>query len=304
METRSANERVAALARKQHGRVTRAQLNQAGVTHAMIQNWVARGHLTRVLPKVYAIGHTAPSREADLWAAVLYAGPGAMLGHGTEAHWMGLIDYAPRIIEVSTPRRVRSVVGVKVYARRSGLTRVPHRGIPVTPIPVMLLDLAATCDLKLLNRALSQLDHQHRLNIAALERACGPGYPGSTILREALATYNPRMKYANGGLEEAFVRFCDQRRLPMPRFNVYVHGVKSDAYWPQARLVVELDSEDNHSTPWQRRRDRRNDLKLRSHGLTVLRYDWVLVHEQAEEVTQDVLAALERGLFNQWPAGH
>lgn len=300
----SAREGVGRLAAKQHGRVSWAQLRHLDVPQSTIHEWAARSYLTRVLPKVYAIGHTAPSREADLWAAVLYAGPGAMLSHATAARWRGLIDYAPRIIEVSTPRRVRSLPGVKVYARRHGLDRPIHAGIPVTPVPQMMLDVAATCDLKLLNRALSQLDHQHRLNIAALERACGPGYPGATILREALATYNPRMKYANGGLEEAFVSFCDKRRLPMPRLNVYVHGIKSDAYWPEARLVVELDSEDNHSTPWQRRRDRRNDLTLRSHGLTVLRYDWVLVHEQAEEVTQDVLGALERGLSVRWPAGH
>jgi len=33
------------------------------------------------LLRVYAVGHRAPSVEADVTAAVLYAGPGAMLSH-------------------------------------------------------------------------------------------------------------------------------------------------------------------------------------------------------------------------------
>lgn len=296
MDTQSRKEQVARLAARQQGRVTRAQLNRLGVTKDAMRRWVESGEVIRVLPRVYAIGHTAPGREGDLWAAVLYAGPGAMLSHATAAHWMGLIDYAPRVIEVSTPREVRSIPGVRVYARRGGLERAIQDGIPVTPIPMMMLDLAATNNLKVVNRALSQLDHNHRLDVAALERACGPGYAGSTALHEALANYQPKLKYANGPLEKAFLELCERRRLPLPLLNVRVHGILSDAYWPDAGLVIELDSEDNHSSKAQRRRDRRNDLELRGHGLVVLRYDWVLVHEQAEAVKRDVMMALEQRL--------
>ena len=78
--------------------------------------WVETGYLTRVLPRVYAVGHTAPSREADLWSAILYAGPGAMFSHATAAHWRGLIDYPPHVIEVTTPRKTRSIRRVQVHA--------------------------------------------------------------------------------------------------------------------------------------------------------------------------------------------
>jgi len=289
-------ERVGQLAARQHGRLSWAQLRHLEVPTSTIDGWLTRGYLTRVLPKIYAIGHEAPSREADLWAAILYAGPGAMLTGGTQAHWMGLIDYAPRVVEVTTPRRIRSVPGVRVHGRRSGIERRLHSGLPVAPIPLMLLDLAAGFDRKVVNRALTQLDHSRRLDVRAIQRACGPGHVGSLVLREMLAAYDPKLKYANGRLEEAFARFCKRHRLPSPLLNVRVHGVLSDVYWPDARLVVELDSEDNHSSPAQRRRDRRNDLRLRGHGLTVLRYDWVLVHDHADDVYRDVIAALERGL--------
>lgn len=285
---------MAAIAGRQHGRIAAGQLRRLEVAPSTVQSWAADGYLTRVLPKVYAVGHTAPSREASLWAAVLYAGPGAMLGHGTQAHWRGLIDYAPRIIHVSTPRYVRSLAGIRVHARRAGLVRELHRGIPVTTIPLMMVDLAATTGPRVVHRALEQLDFQGLLDAESLLTECRSGRRGAIALREAIRSYDPRLKYANGLLEIDFYELCRRRRLPRPLLNAYVHEIKSDAYWPRQGLVVELDSELNHSSPGQRRRDRRNDLKLRAHGLTVLRYDWELVHEHPTEVCNDVLDALAR----------
>ena len=287
-------ERVGALARRQQGRVTLSQLRWLGVGPSTAQGWQAQGYLERVLPGVYAVGHSAPSREADLWAAVLYAGPGAMLSHGTAAHWLGLIDYAPRRIEVSTPRKVRSLQSFRVYARRPDLERQIHRGIPVTTIPVTMVDLAATGKPRVINRALGQLDFQRLLDVDSLLEACGSGRRGAKRLKEAIEEYDPRSKYANGPLEDAFYVLCTRRRLPLPTLNTHVHDIKVDAYWPQQGLVVELDSELAHSSPGRRRRDRRNDLTLRSHGLTVHRYDSELVHKYPTEVCQDVIAALER----------
>jgi hypothetical protein len=41
------------------------------------------------------VGHRAPSVEADLWAAVLYAGPGAMLSHATALGGAGCSTSSP-----------------------------------------------------------------------------------------------------------------------------------------------------------------------------------------------------------------
>lgn len=116
----------------------------------------------------------------------------------------------------------------------------------------------------------------------------------ATALREAIDAYDPRRKYANRRLEEDFYSLCDQRGLPLPLLKLYVHSIKCDAYRPDQGLVVELDGKAGHSSPAQLRRDRRNDMALRGHGLTVLRYDWDLVHEQPPDVCRDVLLMLER----------
>jgi len=246
----------------------------------------------RVLPKVYALGHRAPSREGDLWAALLYAGPGAALSHATAAQWRGLIDYPPAAIEVSSPRKVRSLPGIRVHARRR-VERWLHRGIPVTSIAQTALDLAAVAELRLVRKALARLDYRHELDVAALEAVCGPGKPGSKALRGAIAIHQPLLARTNGPLEYDFFEWCEAWRVPLPLVNERVHGVLVDAWWPEHRVVVELDGRDNHSSPAQLRRDKANDLLLRSHGLIVIRYDWDLVHARPRAVHDDLMRTLD-----------
>jgi very-short-patch-repair endonuclease len=73
-----------------------------------------------------------------------------------------------------------------------------------------------------------------------------------------------------------------------------VHGVLVDAYWPTYGLVVELDGLDAHSSAAQLRTDKRNELKLREHGVTVLRYDWPLLHREPRRVHADLMTHLDR----------
>jgi hypothetical protein len=265
-----------------------------GLTRGEIDSGLRLGRLVHELPGVYRVGHRARSREADLWAAILYAGPNAMLSHATAAHWRGLIDYPPRMIEVSTPRDKGPQPGVRVYGRRR-LERSMPDGMPVTSIPRTLLDLAAVADLKLVRKALARLDYRHELDLAALEAICGRAKPGSAALRRALAIHQPRLAHTNGPLEYDFFAWCERWNVPLPLVNVWLHGILVDAWWPDRGVVVELDGKDNHSTPAQVRRDRANELTLRAHGLVVLRYDWDLVHMQPKAVRDDLMATLNSG---------
>src|SRR5579872_3224361 len=130
---------VRQLADRQAGRVSVAQLGALGIESWLIARWMDGGRLHQVLPRVYAVGHLAPSVEADLTAAVLYAGPGAMLSHATALWWRGLLDRQPWPIEVSTPRRCGSHDGVKVHGRRN-CRREWHKRLPATTIEQAVLD--------------------------------------------------------------------------------------------------------------------------------------------------------------------
>ena len=178
MRSRSAKVQVARLADRQSGRVGWAQLEALGVESVVVARWVVDGYLHHVHPRVYAVGHRAPSAEADLTAAVLYAGPGAMLSHATALWWHGLIDRQPWPIEVSTPRRCRSLRGIKVHSRRD-CRRVWHKGLPVTTLEQALLDYAARAPLERVRHALAIADYLKVLDLPALQAIAGADAPGA-----------------------------------------------------------------------------------------------------------------------------
>jgi len=289
MEKFWAGERVRGLLRRQHGRITWAQLRALDVPEASISQWAAQGRLVKVLPRVYAVGHATPNPGARLWEAILYAGPGAMLSHRSASHHRDLIRYPPAVIEVSAPWKRRSIQGVvRVYGQRT-IPSTTHLGLPTTTIAQTVLDLAAVQP-DLVRTALANLDYQRRLDLTALYAICGTGKRGTRALQYAIAHHQPALAYTNEGLEERFLNWCEAWKVPIPRFNAPLFGKEVDAYWAEYGLVVELDGGGNHSTPAQRKEDRRRDLLMRSHGLTVLRYDWDLLVLEPEAMHADLTA--------------
>lgn len=284
-------ERFRDLVAQQYGRITWAQLKALGASDGTLGTWSRSGYLTRVLPKVYAVGHMAPSREADLWAAVLYAGPGAMLSHASAAHHRCLIIYPPDVIHVSTPReKIKSIKGVLTVHAQRELELSSYQGIPTTTNAQTVLDLAAKrSDFKLVRRALAVLDYRDELDLRQLEAICGKGRAGSRALRSALEVHQPELAHTNGELEDAFLQLCERFGLQVPLCNRWMYGFPVDAYWPEPNLIAEVDGLPSHSKPAQLRRDRRKELTLREHGHRVVRYDWTLVKNASEEVYEDLV---------------
>ena len=288
----SAKVRVANLADRQSGRVGWYQLLALGVDDSTISRWVAGSYLHRTHPRVYAVGHQAPSAEADLTAAVLYAGPGAMLSHATALWWRGLFDHQPWPIEVSTPRRCRSLPGVEVHARRD-CRRVWHKRLPATTIEQALLDFAAVAQIDRVRYALANADYLKVLDLAALRAIAGRGRAGSEKLRKALERHEPKLARTRSPLERLFLPLCEKHGVPLPDdVNVRIAGILVDAVWWKQRLIVELDGKDNHSSWSQIQRDRSNELRLRGGGFDVRRYGTLQLEDEPELVAADVLARL------------
>lgn len=284
----AAKVRLAQIAERQWGRVSWAQIAALGVDRRVVADWKASGYLHRVLPRVYAVGHRAASYEADLAAALLYAGPGAALSHATAAHWLGLLDKPPRKIHVSTPRRCRPQRGLVVHARRDQ-DRIWHHRLPLTPLPQLFLDLAATESRRRLRMALANADYRNLLDVEAIDAALGRGRAGSAKLRAALAEHQPRLARTKSGLEVAFIELCESAGIPLPEVNQRIAGWEVDALFREQRIAVELDGVGNHRTPAQITRDRRKELALRKAGLQTVRYSGEQLDERVE-----VLAELRR----------
>ncbi|MGH2887176.1 MAG: DUF559 domain-containing protein [Solirubrobacteraceae bacterium] len=289
---RSRIAKVRRLAERQAGRVSVAQFAALGVPTAVIARWVDAGYLHQVCPRVYAVGHRAPSVEADLWTVVLYAGPGAMLSHATALWWRGLIDKQPRPLQVSTPRRCQSQPGIRVYARRA-CERILHKGLPTTTVEQALLDYAASVPIERVRYALANADYHKVLDVTALQVIAGNGRAGSTKLKKALKRHEPKLARTRSPLERLFLPLCEKFGVPLPDdVNVWIEGVLVDAVWWKQKLVVELDGKDNHSSWGQIQRDRSNELKVRAAGFDVFRYGTVQLEEQPALVAGDVLGRL------------
>jgi hypothetical protein len=290
---KNAKLRVAQLAGPRQGRITTAQLRSLGVGEATIDRWARAGYLHPRLPGVYAVGSPARTTESDLWEAILYAGPGAMLSHGTAAWWRGLIDFPVYPSHVSSPRRRRSQPGIAVHGRRAELDRLQLKGMPVTSIAQTMFDLAAQSELKLLRKALANLDYANSLHAPAIRAMCGQGRAGSLALQWALDNYEPLFAQTQSPFEDDYIWACEALDIPKPdRISVRVLGIPSDAVYYDAMLIVELDGVGNHHSPAQVYRDRRNDKRLRDAGWLVLRYTSKQLAEDPEGVRDEIIREL------------
>lgn len=264
-------ERVARRADRQFGRTTWAQLQEMGISGSTVAVWLKDGYLHRELPHVYAVGSRARTTESTLAAALLYAGPSAALSHATAAWWLRLIDKQPRTLQVTTPRKCRSLKGIRVYDRRRR-PRIMHNRLPTTTVAQILLDVAATEPLLTVRRALANAEYRDVLNLQEIDALLNHGCPGAAKLRQALERHQPRLAETKSRLERRLIGICEDYDLPLPEINTKVNGWQVDALWRDAKLAVELDGYGNHHTPAQLRRDRRKEMALRQAGLTPVRY--------------------------------
>ena len=76
---RTDDEKVARIAGRAHGVVTRRELLGAGLSERRVDRRIERGALIVEFPGVYRVGHRAPGVEARYMAAVKACGKEALL---------------------------------------------------------------------------------------------------------------------------------------------------------------------------------------------------------------------------------
>ena len=125
--------------------MTRAQLLDAGLSHSAVGRALRAGRLHLVYRGVYAaVAPELLTEEGHLVAAVLAAGDGALLRHGTAAWRWRIISAPPSMIELALPRDHAEIAGLTLFVSRNlraGDTTGNGR-FPTTSVPRTLLDLA------------------------------------------------------------------------------------------------------------------------------------------------------------------
>jgi hypothetical protein len=281
---------VAAVAAKQHGRVSAADLRDAGVDKSCTHRWLQDGRLHRVHRGVYAVGHPGRSMLADYAAAVLAGGAGSRLSHAPCGHVLKLERAAaPPPPEVTVPttthRRRPGIVihRVRTIPRADLLT---VHGIPMLSAPRTLLDLAP----RLTPEQLAQACHEawvHQRVRPHHVKACiarNPGKPGATKLLAAMVA-----DVTLSELERAFLRLLRAHNLPLPRTNIDHAGDKVDCHWPQFGLTIELLSYRFHASRAAFERD-----VARRRRSNHVAYTYGDVFERPRETIADLRPRLQR----------
>lgn len=166
-------------------------------------------------------------------------------------------------------------------------------GIPVTSVARTLLDLGAVVHPGRVERAVDTALARKLVTYDELAEVlrdlAASGRPGVRALRAALAGRSPTEAPPESELERRFRDLLRRHGLPQPERQVVLGGKEEiagrvDCWFPQARLVVELDGRAYHSAVLDRLEDGRRDLVLLRSGRRVLRLSWQHVVERPLEV--------------------
>jgi hypothetical protein len=290
-------ESLAALATRQHGVASREQLLTLGFDIQWIERRLAEERLGGLHRNVYSVGHRRLPRRGYWWAAVLAYGPDAVLSHHTAARLWGL--QRPR----RGPIHVNAGCGRQGISRREGIwihrcklaqeDRTSREGMPVTTVARTLFDLAEVAPFESLTKAAEEADRLKLLRVPQLERICerGRGRRSLRPVRRLLAELGPPDE-GRSPLEIRFANFLRTHAIAPPVQNVHVLDHEVDALWPDAKLIVELDSWEHHGHRAAFERDRARDPKLLLAGYRTIRITHRRLDIEPEAVAAELRALL------------
>lgn len=298
---------LSALAERQHGVVSLAQLGDLGLGPRGAQHRAAGGRLHRIHRGVYAIAPRALLKREGHWmAAVLAGGPGVVLSHRSAAALHHLRDWGAARTEVTQPADARRrLPGVHVHRSRTLLDRdtTTIDEIPVTTVARTLLDLGDVLPRRELERACDKAEALQLFDLTAVldQLQRNANRPGAAVLRAILEEHHIGQTPTASEIEEAMLAVSRAVGLPDPHCNYLIdphdgeRAIRVDFAWPEQRLAVEGDSKQFHLTPMAFERDRRRDQRLLVAGWRVIRTTWNQLTRRPREIQRTLIALLQAG---------
>jgi very-short-patch-repair endonuclease len=288
---------IAAIAERQYGVVSRAQLLAAGIGTGAIATRIRRHRLHPLHRGVYAVGHTALPPLAREMAAVLACWPDAVVSHQSAggAIWQ-LLEPVHDVIDLTVSRTSpRRRPGLRVHRsqRLDPEDVAVVRGIPVTSVARTLVDLAESVSDRELERAFDEATARRLVTnasiTAAVERLQGRRGTGRLKM---LLDRDAEPAFTRSEAEERLLALIRKAGLPAPEVNPLVARHTVDFLWRDRRLIVEVDGYRFHSTRAAFERDRVRDAELIAAGFRVVRVTW----RQLTEQPLTIVARLAQGL--------
>jgi very-short-patch-repair endonuclease len=274
---------IADLAATQDGVFSISDARRVGFSERQIDCRVGSAWML-VYERVYRMGGAPATWRSGLRAAVMAAGEGAAISHRSAAAIYELPCARRDLIEITCVRWCRTTrPRLVVHESR----RLDHRdvqlvdGISVTRPERTLLDLASQFPRANYLEYVAQAARRKRLltyesTKAVFDRHARRGLKGVRAMRELLERWDPDSRPTASEMETMLLGALRRHGLPEPVVQYEVVDAEGslvarpDAAYPEFRIAIEYDSEQEHSDEFQLAHDARRRNRLQVAGYVVL----------------------------------
>jgi hypothetical protein len=242
------------IADAQHHVITRRQAIGCGMPSSTVENWVLpAGKWRKILPGIYSTVTGKPTVEQQQMAALLYAGPKSVITGPAAIRLHRLRSPGPDLIDVLVPWTVKrqSMGFVRIHRTR----RMPayYRTGPIRyaraarAIADAAHGFTALDDVRVV---VAEGIQKQACSIAEIVLELEEGSRrDSSHLRMALTEVRDGIRSV---AEARFRQRVQRSDLPQPMFNVFLRRADGtdigevDAWWADAGVSVEIDSQEYH----------------------------------------------------------
>lgn len=292
------DQRIWALAARQHGVISHFQLLEVGAGRGGIDRRRRKGWLRPVWRGVYVVGAAPLGDAGRMLGAVLNRPAGTVVSHLSAAACWGMLDPGRRLVEVTVPagkgHKTERLLAVHQSIHLGPADATVHDAIPITTPARTAIDIAGVLAGRALERAIGEGERSGLLDECILREAIGghPGRRGPAVLARLLDRRGSGHGVTASGLEDLLLDLCDRYELPRPTVNLTLGRYRPDFRWPDQRLIVETDGKRDHLTHHAFEADRERDAENLVAGWRTLRFTWLQLRERPDWVAATVRAAL------------
>ncbi len=292
-----------ALARRQHGLITRTQALDAGYTRNQVEHRVSRGSWTPLEQGVYLLASHTATWKSSVMAAVLRTD--GVASHRSAGFLWSLDGIRASRPEVTVPH-AKKVGSRTATIHRTGqwdrIEATVRSGIAVTGVARTLLDMAwwlsptqlliAVDNARLRNLVdWEDLYTVYRRHSRQGRTSCGP-------FRLMLERHLGEETMSRSGWNRLVQRMLTDGGLPKAELEYKVQGPDGfqadlDLAYPDQRIGIELDSATWHLNRTSFENDPRRRNQVQNLGWSVLNFTWSDYAERSDELVATVRAALE-----------
>ena len=257
---------------------------------------------------VFIVAGAPVTETMKAWTGVLAVGQPVALAGATAGRWIGLDQVLEPLkpqLAVPNNRRPRDIAGLEVRRVVPEAWSVRWwRGLPVTPIPVTIRDVADMTEYDRLRDVVQHALRRRRVSFAALAATLGRGRPGSRALRQVLEEVGPGFQVKwEGMLHRALLKRGVRMRPQTPVRAADGRRAFIDLGDEELKYGVEIDGFLNHMARFAADRRRMRMVAVEC-GWTIAQYAVEEIAASLDAVADEIAAEARRRRVQLWtPSG-